>query len=37
MDYEPILKDIKPTQAEQNEIDEMSDKLVGYLKEACVK
>ena len=37
MDYEPILKDIKPTQQEQQEIDEMSDKLVSFLEETCKK
>lgn len=35
MDYESILKDIKPTQTEQQEIDEMSDRLVDFLKETC--
>lgn len=35
MDYELILKDIKPTSQEQKEIDEMSDKLVSFLKETC--
>jgi tRNA nucleotidyltransferase (CCA-adding enzyme) len=37
MDYELILKDIKPTPEEQKEIDEFSDKLVDFLKEACVR
>ena len=37
MDYELILKDIKPTQTEQQEIDEMSDRLVDFLKETCKK
>ncbi len=35
MDYEQILKDIKPTEQEQQEIDEMSDKLVSFLEESC--
>ena len=37
MDYELILKDIKPTQEEQNDIDAMSDKLVDFLNETCKK
>ena len=37
MDYELILKDIKPTQTEQQEINEMSDSLVDFLKETCKK
>ena len=35
MDYEQILIDIKPTEQEQREIDEMSTKLVNFLKETC--
>ena len=35
MNYELILKDIKPTQEEQNDIDAMSDRLVGFLNETC--
>lgn len=35
MDYELILKDIKPTPEEQQEINEMSEKLVNFLKETC--
>ena len=37
MEYELILNDIKPTQEEQNDIDAMSDKLVGFLNETCEK
>lgn len=37
MNYELILKDIKPTQEEQNDIDAMSDKLVSFLTETCKK
>lgn len=35
MDYELILNDIKPTREEQEEIDEMSDRLVSFLEDAC--
>lgn len=35
MNYELILKDIKPTQEEQDDIDAMSDRLVGFLNETC--
>ncbi|WP_458403555.1 CCA tRNA nucleotidyltransferase [Methanobrevibacter sp.] len=35
MDYGQILKDIKPTEEEQAEIDEMSSKLVQYLEKLC--
>ncbi len=35
MNYESILKDIKPTAAEQKEIDDMSDKLVNHLMQIC--
>ena len=35
MDYELILKDIKPTEEEQNQIDDMSSRLVNFLKDAC--
>ena len=37
MNYELILKDIKPTLEEQNGIDAMSDKLVSFLNETCTK
>ena len=37
MDYEQILKDIKPTEQDQREIDEMSDRLVGFLEDTCQK
>ena len=37
MDYELILKDIKPTNDERQEIDEMSDKLVSFLQETCIE
>jgi tRNA nucleotidyltransferase (CCA-adding enzyme) len=36
MDYESILRDIKPTEVEQNEINEMSDRLVDFLKSTCL-
>lgn len=35
MDYELILKDIKPTAEEQRQIGEMSDRIVSYLKDKC--
>ncbi|WP_407392474.1 CCA tRNA nucleotidyltransferase [Methanobrevibacter sp.] len=35
MDYEPILKDIKPTADEKNYIDNLSSELVDYLQNAC--
>lgn len=37
MDYELILKDIKPTKQEQDEIDEMSDRIVDFLRKSCVE
>lgn len=37
MNYEDILKDIKPTEKEQADIDEMSDRLVSFLENACVE
>ena len=37
MDYEQILKDIKPTEKEQQDIDAMSDRIVNYLTETCKK
>ena len=37
MNYEAILKDIKPTEKEQADIDEMSDRLVSFLENACVE
>lgn len=37
MDYEAILKDIKPTKAEQDDIDAMSDKLVSFLQETSAE
>ena len=37
MNYELILKDIKPTLEEQNDVDAMSDKLVSFLNETCEK
>ena len=37
MNYEAILKEIKPTKEEQEEIDAMSDKMVGFLEETCVR
>lgn len=35
MDYELILKDIKPTQKEQEELDGISNKLVNFLVKTC--
>lgn len=35
MDYEQILKDIKPTRQEQAEIDEITFQLVSYLEKLC--
>ncbi|MBQ6100127.1 MAG: CCA tRNA nucleotidyltransferase [Methanobrevibacter sp.] len=37
MDYGPILKDIKPTETEQQELDEMSKKLVSFIEQTCQK
>lgn len=37
MNYEDILKDIKPTEKEQADIDEMSDRLVSFLENTCVE
>ena len=37
MDYEQILKDIKPTQKQQKDIEGMSERLVGFLEETCKK
>ena len=37
MNYEAILKDIKPTEKEQADIDEMSDRLVSFLENTCVE
>ena len=37
MNYELILKDIKPTLEEQNDVDAMSYKLVSFLNETCEK
>lgn len=37
MDYESILKDIKPTETEQQDLDEMSQKLVSFLEKTCQK
>ena len=37
MDYELILKDIKPSCEEQKQINDMSDKLINYLAETCQK
>lgn len=35
MNYELIINDIKPTDTEQKEIDDMSDRLVGHLRKIC--
>ena len=35
MDYGQILKDIKPTKKEQEDIDAMTRKLVNFLTETC--
>ena len=35
MDYEQILKDIKPTVEEKQHIDEVSSKLMNFLQETC--
>ena len=37
MDYGQILKDIKPTKKQQDDIDSMSERLVNFLKETCRK
>lgn len=37
MDYEAILKEIKPTKKEQADIDAMSEKLVSFLEKTCVE
>ena len=35
MDYEAILKDIKPTESEKEHIDSVSYKIMKFLQEAC--
>lgn len=37
MNYELILNDIKPTENQQRELDEMSEKLVGFLEKTCAE
>ena len=35
MDYETILKDIKPTEDEKNHIDEVSSSIMNFLQDMC--
>lgn len=35
MDYKAILEDIKPTDEEKNEIDDVSNRLMKYLQDTC--
>ena len=35
MDYEAILRDIKPTEDEKNHIDSVSSKIMNFLQDAC--
>ena len=35
MDYEAILKDIKPTESEKEHIDSVSHKIMKFLQDAC--
>ena len=35
MDYQAVLKDIKPTKTEQEDIDAMSERIVTFLEKTC--
>lgn len=35
MDYEAILKDIKPTESEKNHIDTVSHRIMKFLQDTC--
>ena len=35
MDYEAILKDIKPTDEEKRHIEDVSSRVINFLQDAC--